>query len=366
MTFSEADHRFMSRALELARRGRFTTRPNPQVGCVVVRNDEVVGEGWHQRAGEPHAEVHALRQAGALATGATAYVTLEPCAHHGRTPPCCQALIDVGIRRVVVACEDPFPRVNGQGLQRLRDAGVQVDVGLLREQAVELNRGFLANSSRGRPWVRLKFGMSLDGRTALADGRSKWITGEQAREDVHRWRLASGAILTGSGTLLADDPHLTARVPEVAEPLAPLRVVLDRRLRVPAGARVFDQQAPTLLVHARDARRDASPPAHVERLVLDDAEEGAQLGALLAELGRRGLHDVFVEAGPTLGGALLRTGLVDELLLYVAPRLLGDEARPLLAGLAPASLDAAPAFQLVDTLQLGADLRLRLHPRAPG
>lgn len=364
MNFNESDWHCMSRALELASLGRYSTRPNPCVGCVLARNGEIVGEGWHQRAGGPHAEIFALHQAGAAAKGATAYVTLEPCAHHGRTPPCCLALIDAGIQRVLVACQDPFHQVDGKGLRLLREAGIQVDVGLMWEQAEELNLGFLSSARRGRPWVRLKYGMSLDGRTALANSESKWITGEASRHDVQLWRQASSAILTGSGTVLADDPQLTVRIPFDMDVPPVCRVVLDRRAQIPTPARVFDAQARTLLAHRRDAEPCPGLPKHVERLPLSSADDDGLLRELMEELSRRDIHDVFVEAGAELGGALLSAGLVDELLLYIAPRLLGDEARPLIGGLSPASLAQSPFFTLHECTQIGSDLRLRLRPRA--
>src|SRR5690349_22009601 len=261
MAFSGTDHLHMAHALRLAERGLYTTQPNPRVGCVIAHGDEVIGTGFHQRAGEPHAEVHALREAGARARGATAYVTLEPCAYHGRTPPCADALVAAGVARVVIAAEDPFPQVAGRGIDKLRAAGVAVETGLLREPARELNCGFLGRLERGRPFVRVKLAMSLDGRTALASGESKWITGDAARLDVQRWRARSSAILTGSGTVLADDPRLTVRLPESGDgfdgdvgeavtPAPPLRVVLDRRLRTPPGSCVIAADAPTLLMHA--------------------------------------------------------------------------------------------------------------------
>ncbi|HEX7112813.1 MAG TPA: bifunctional diaminohydroxyphosphoribosylaminopyrimidine deaminase/5-amino-6-(5-phosphoribosylamino)uracil reductase RibD [Mizugakiibacter sp.] len=403
----------MARALRLAERGLYTTQPNPRVGCVLAHGEEVVGEGWHARAGEPHAEVHALRTAGARARGATAYVSLEPCAHHGRTPPCADALVAAGVARVVVAAEDPNPRVDGRGLEKLRAAGIAVESGLMRDAAREINCGFLSRLERGRPWLRLKLAMSLDGRTALANGASQWITGEAARADVQRWRARSSALLTGSGTVLADDPRLTVRLPALA-PLSPsgggqgegggreapmdspavareaaraavpphpsplpggeretsstvgfvppLRVVLDRALRTPASAHVLDAAAPTLLLHAPDA----VPPAHlaaVECAPLPTRDGRLDLDAALRLLAVREVNEVQVEAGPTLAGALFAAGLVDELLLYVAPVLLGDAARPLLA--LPTLTEMAQRWRLrtIDQRQLGDDLRLRLRLR---
>ena len=352
----------MAHALRLARGGLYTTQPNPRVGCVIVRGNEVVGAGFHQRAGEPHAEVFALREAGERARGATAYVTLEPCAHHGRTPPCADALIAAGVRRVVVAAEDPFPQVDGRGIGKLRAAGIAVESGLMHEAARELNAGFFSRIERGRPFVRVKLAMSLDGRTALASGESKWITGEAARADVQRWRARSSAILSGSGTVLADDPRLTVRLPEGEAFTPPLRVVLDRQLRTPAGSHVLDGSASTLLLHGAAASCPDDRFARVERVALAAQGAALDLRAVLALLAGRGCNEVHVEAGPTLCGALFAAGLVDELLLYVAPLLLGDDARPLLQ--LPSLSDMARRWQLrvVDQRMLGADWRVQLRP----
>ena len=360
--FTATDHAIMARALRLAERGAYTSKPNPMVGCVIAHGAEVVGEGFHQRAGEPHAEVFALREAGERARGATAYVTLEPCAHTGRTPPCADALIAAGVARIVAACRDPFEKVDGEGLRKLEAAGIVVDVGLMETQARALNRGFFARVQRGRPWLRIKLGMSLDGRTALANGASKWITGEAARADVQRWRARCGALLTASGTVLVDNPLLTVRLAGEAF-VPPLRVVLDPGLAIPQTSRILDDSAPTLLLHASDARipeylrsRDvvAIPSTHG---MLD-------LDAVLRLLAVRGVNEVQVEAGATLCGALLEAGLVDELLLYVAPRLLGADARALVYGPNPATLAAAPELDLIDVRQVGNDLRLLLRPKA--
>jgi len=365
MDFSASDQAHMAQALRLAERGLFTTQPNPRVGCVIADGSDVVGEGWHQRAGEPHAEVFALRAAGARARGATAYVTLEPCAHHGRTPPCADALIAAGVARVVIASDDPFPQVNGRGIDKLRAAGITVETGLMREAARELNIGFFSRIERGRPWLRVKLAMSLDGRTALANGESKWITGDAARLDVQRWRARSSAILTGSGTVLVDDPRLTVRLPAQEEFAPPLRVVLDRGLRTPAGSHVLNGEAPTLVLHADDAVAADDRFARVERLALPLQGVVLDLRAALALLAERGCNEVHVEAGPTLGGALFAEGLVDELLLYVAPVLLGDGAHPLLR--LPNLTEMAARWQLetVDRRAMGDDLRLLLRPRAP-
>ena len=359
--FSAIDHAHMAHALRLAERGLYTTQPNPRVGCVIAQVDAVVGEGWHQRAGEPHAEVFALREASERARGATAYVTLEPCAHHGRTPPCADALIAAGVARVVIAAEDPFPQVAGRGIEKLRAAGITVDVGLMHEAARELNIGFFSRIERGRPWLRVKLAMSLDGRTALANGESKWITGESARADVQRWRARSSAILTGSGTVLADNPQLTVRLPQGEAFTPPWRVVLDRQFRTPVGSHVLDGSVPTLLLHAAGADPDHRFQ-QVECLPVAGHGGSLDLSAVLTLLAERGCNEVHVEAGAALCGALFAAGLVDELLLYVAPLLLGDSARPLLQ--LPTLTDMAERWQLrpIEQRQLGNDWRLRLRP----
>ena len=362
MTFNAVDHLHMAHALRLAERGIYTTQPNPRVGCVIAHGEQVVGTGWHHCAGEPHAEVFALREAGEAARGASAYVTLEPCAHFGRTPPCADALVAAGVARVVIAAEDPFPQVAGNGVARLRAAGIAVESGLLREQARELNIGFFSRIERARPWVRVKLAMSLDGRTALASGESKWITGEAARADVQRWRARSSAILTGSGTVLADNPRLTVRhvQGEAGSPIPPLRVVLDTSLRTPAGSHVLDTAAPTLLMHAADAPV-APHLAAVERVAVARHAGHLDLAAALAELARREINEVHVEAGPALCGALFAQGLADELLLYVAPVLLGDQARPLLQLPPLAAMADRWQLKVLDQRTVGQDLRLRLR-----
>lgn len=364
-SFSATDHALMARALRLAERGLFTTQPNPRVGCVIARNGEIVGEGWHQRAGEPHAEVFALRAAGEHARGATVYVTLEPCSHQGRTPPCADALIAAGIARVVTASEDPNPKVVGAGLGRLRDAGIAVEQGLMREAARELNRGFFSRFERGRPWVRVKLAMSLDGRTALANGESKWITGEAARADVQCWRARSSAILTGAGTVRADDPRLTVRLSDGIGFVAPLRVILDARLDALAlHANLLDGSAPTLVLHATGAQMQGGRSARVELAEAPLAAQGGRLDldAVLRLLAARGVNELQVEAGPTLCGSLLDANLVDELLLYVAPTLLGDSARPLLALSPLQSMANRRDWRVVDRRAIGQDQRLLLRP----
>ena len=356
--FTALDHQHMAHALRLAERAAYTARPNPMVGCVIARDEVVVGEGWHQRTGGPHAEVFALRQAGEQARGATAYVTLEPCAHHGRTPPCALALIDAGVSRVVAAMRDPFPKVDGGGFVLLREAGIEVAEGLMAAQARELNHGFLSRIERGRPWVRVKLAASLDGRTAMADGSSKWITGAAAREDVQHWRARAGAILTGAATVLADDPMLTVRLADT-EVLPPLRVVLDARLRSLECARVREGGAPTLYVH--DAAVSPPDAADAEFASVPSHDGRLDLGAVLALLAERGINEVHTEAGATLAGALLAGGWVDELLLYQAPTLLGEHGLPLLSGLGIHAMDQQRRMRVVDHRHVGHELRMLLR-----
>ncbi len=322
---SEAsDRQFMQSALELAALGRFTTRPNPMVGCVLVQGGVVVGEGWHRRAGEPHAEVHALREAGTNARGATAFVTLEPCAHHGRTPPCADALVKAGVARVVAAMVDPDPRVAGQGLQRLRQAGIEVSSGVLEAQARELNCGFLSRIERGRPWLRMKIAMSLDGKVALADGSSQWITGPAAREHGHQWRARAGVILTGVGTVIADDPQLTVRIDQGRGATVPL--IVDSQGRCPSDARIFSLH-PQVWLAGPAVASAAQYPANARQLDVAKQTSGrVDLAALLKILADEHINEVHVEAGPRLNAALLSADLVDELLLYQAGKFLGNQA----------------------------------------
>jgi len=357
MTFSAVDHGMMARALQLAERGLWTASPNPRVGCLLVRGGEIVGEGWHEKAGEPHAEVHALRAAGERARGATAYVTLEPCSHHGRTPPCAAALIAAGVSRVVAAMGDPNPLVAGQGLAMLRAAGIATACGLLENEARELNIGFVARMTRGRPWLRLKAAASLDGKTALNNGVSQWITGPAARRDGQRWRARACAVLTGIGTVRDDDPQLSVR--EVATPRQPLRVVVDSRLETPLDARIL-QGGPVLVAAAVDDEKRANSlrAAGAEVVVVPNAHGKVALGELLEELGRRGINEVHAEAGFKLNGSLLREGLVDELLLYLAPCLIGDAANGLFNLPELTGLEGKRLLQIRDLRQVGADIRL--------
>jgi diaminohydroxyphosphoribosylaminopyrimidine deaminase / 5-amino-6-(5-phosphoribosylamino)uracil reductase len=358
--FNAFDRLAMARAVELAERGMATTHPNPRVGCVIARDGRIVAEGWHERAGEAHAEDMALHAAGAAAAGASAYVTLEPCSHFGRTPPCADALIQARVARVVFAIEDPNPRVAGAGALRLRQAGIEVQSGLLAREAEELNIGYLSRMRRRRPWVRIKLAMSLDGRTALASGSSRWITGEAARTDVQQWRARSSAVLTGIGTVLADDPRLDVRLGVIGR--QPMRVILDSRLRTPPGARVLEGPGEALVFTASDdpARRSALERhgAKVERL----AQTRPDLGQVLARLAELEINEVLVEAGPTLAGAFLQAGFADELLLYIAPVLLGPQARPLLQLPELTELAQGRRFTVMDSCAVGADLRLLLRP----
>lgn len=363
--FSVTDHALMAHALRLAERGAYTTKPNPMVGCVLAHGDEIVGEGWHAVAGGPHAEVVALQAAGERARGATAYVTLEPCAHHGKTGPCVDALIAAGVARVVAAMRDPFPQVDGAGFERLRAAGIAVEHGLMAAAARRLNHGFLSRIERKRPWVRVKLATSLDGRTALANGDSKWISGEASRRDVMHWRARAGALLTGAGTVLADDPQLTVRFDDggSGDPIAfvpPLRVVLDPGLATVGRGHIRNGDAPTLYFHAPDAKPPRGFDAAHSAVRMRDGQ--LDLDAVMQALAARGINEVQVEAGATLAGALLRAGLVDEVLLYVAPILLGADARPLFDGLRIEDMAQRLHLRTVETRRLGDDLRLLLRP----
>lgn len=351
------DAAWMARALRLAERGLFTTRPNPRVGCVLVKSGKLVGEGWHERAGEPHAEVHALRSAGLAARGATAYVTLEPCSHHGRTPPCAEALIAAGVARVVAATEDPNPQVAGQGLARLRAAGIETERGLMEAAARELNIGFFSRMTRGAPWVRSKIAASLDGRTALANGASQWITGEAARRDVQRWRARSCAILTGIGTVLNDDPQLNVR--DIELPDQPLRVVVDGGLRTPPTARILQSEGAIIYTATQDAARIASlEEAGARVMVLPGANGRVDLHAVLRDLAANAINEVLVEAGSGINGTLLTAGLVDELVLYFAPQLLGDAARGIAALGELTRLEQRIELDWNDARRVGKDLRI--------
>jgi len=365
------DEFYMARALELARLGRFTTTPNPNVGCVIVRDGEIVGEGYHRRAGEPHAEVHALRMSGDKARGATAYVTLEPCSHYGRTPPCCDALIAAGVSRVVAAMQDPNPEVAGRGLHRMQQAGIDVSHGLMMQEAEALNRGFLKRMRTGFPWVQLKLGASLDGRTAMASGESQWITSPEARRDVQRLRAQSSAILSTGATVLADNPSLTVRYNELdaatqavypADALRqPVRVIVDSQNRVTPQHHLIAQSGETWL--ARTVVDTQPWPENVTQLSVPEHNNQLDLVSMMMLLGKKQINSVWVEAGAKLAGALLQAGVVDELIVYLSPKLLGDTGRGLchLPGLE--RLADAPAFAFSDMRQVGPDIRLTLVPQ---
>ena len=364
MAYTADDYRYMARALKLARRGVFTTDPNPNVGCVIVASDgEVVGEGWHERAGEAHAEVRALLQAGERARGATVFVTLEPCSHHGQTPPCSDALVNAGVSRVVCAMQDPNPLVAGNGVSRLQDAGVEVQSGLLEIEARELNRGFITRMEKGRPWVCVKLAVSLDGRTALPSGESKWITSPEARTDVHRLRARSSAILSGIGTVLADDPQLNARC-ENAGIRQPLRVIADSSLRLPVQAKVIsrdgDLAGATLVYHCAGTVESAAQLEARGVRVMQLAAAGAHLSleAVLDDLGQQGVNFVLVEAGASLNGALLEAGLVDELVVYQASKVMGAGAKGMFALESVAQMRDSIELKLAGVRRVGADLRL--------
>jgi diaminohydroxyphosphoribosylaminopyrimidine deaminase/5-amino-6-(5-phosphoribosylamino)uracil reductase len=358
--WTATDHVMMARALRLAEKGAYTTRPNPMVGCVIARGDEVVGTGWHERKGGPHAEVFALQAAGEAARGATAYVTLEPCSHVGRTGPCADALIQAGVARVVGAMRDPFPKVDGSGFDKLRAAGIQVEIGLMEAQARLLNRGFLSRIERGRPWLRVKLATSLDGRSALASGDSKWISGEPARRDVQKWRARAGAILTGAGTVLIDDPYLTVRLGDDTPFSPPLRVILDPGLATVARGHVREGGAPTLYLHAPDARMPRGIEGDHAAVAVHNGL--MDLPAVLKLLAEREINEVQIEAGATLAGAFLTAGLVDELLLYVAPVMLGERARPLFDGLRIDEMTDRLGMRIVETRRIGGDVRVLVQP----
>jgi diaminohydroxyphosphoribosylaminopyrimidine deaminase/5-amino-6-(5-phosphoribosylamino)uracil reductase len=355
--FSKADTEFMARALRLARRGLTTATPNPRVGCVIVAKDKVAGEGWHERAGAPHAEIVALQAAKEQAAGATAYVTLEPCCHYGRTAPCVDALIAAGVARVVVAMQDPNPKVAGAGLARLKEAQIKVECGLLETEARELNPGFISRMTRGRPWVTMKIASSLDGKTALATGQSRWLTSEHSRRDAHRQRARSCAILTGIGTVVQDDPEMTVR--HVASTRRPVRVVVDSKLQIPAQSKILEgggALVASALNYPGVIRRLQNTGAQV--MVLPGSAGKVDLPALMQELARREINEVLVEAGSGLNGALLKAGLVDELLLYMSPHVLGEAGRGMFDLPEISDLERKGEFRIVDVRKVGPDLRV--------
>lgn len=367
---SDQDHFFMAQALGLAQRGLYSTHPNPRVGCVLVNaQGQTVGQGWHVRAGEPHAEVHALRQAGELAKGATAYVTLEPCSHYGRTPPCADALIAAGVKRVVAALQDPNPQVAGRGLKRLHEAGIEVQSGILAAEARALNIGFIKRMETGMPFVRVKLAMSLDGRTAMASGESQWITGPAARSAVQRLRARSSLVLTGADTVLMDNARLTLRASELgldeeqtalALSRPPLRVVVDSRLRVPLNIPFFSA-GPAVVATLNNPSTEAHQQAGHRLLLCPEAEGHVDLTWLLHQLAQEGANEVLVEAGPTLAGAFARQGLVDEYCIFMAAKLMGSSARPLLDW-PLARMEEACALRILDIRAVGSDWQIIAAP----
>ena len=355
--FTPADSAHMARALQLAARGRYTAHPNPMVGCVLVNGGDIVGEGFHERAGGPHAEIVALEAARDRSQGATAYVSLEPCAHHGRTPPCTTALIDAGVGKVVAAMRDPFDEVAGRGLEVLEDAGVETAVGLMQGAAERLNAGFVSRVMRGRPFVRLKIAASIDGATAMASGESRWITSPEARRDVHTLRAGSGAILTGIGTVLADDPSLTVRDVET-HGLQPLRVVLDSRLRMPAAAAMLGLPGDTLVCCTAGQEASALREAGAEVQEFGAHGDVVNVFEVLAALGEREVNDALVEAGPRLAGYLLDKDLIDELVIYQSPHIMGSNTRGMFATPAWEALADRRTLELTDVRRVGPDTRI--------
>lgn len=361
-SFTAADYAYMARALQLARMGRYTAHPNPRVGCVLVRDGKVVGEGWHRTTGAAHAEINALQDAGANARGSVAYVTLEPCSHHGKTPPCADALIDAGVVKVHYAMPDPSPEVSGGEI--LERAGVPTIGGLMEPQANALNRGFVSRIIRGRPFVRLKIAASLDGRTAMASGESQWITGPEARADVQRLRAESGAILTGVGTVVDDDPSLTVRHDAIdTDGRQPLRAIVDSRLGMPGDASMLGLDGDTVVYCVDDARREPLAAAGAEVVKLPDRDGRVDLMAALADLGDRNINDLLVECGPTLAGALLERSLVDELVIYQAPHIMGSETRGLAVTPEWRNLSDRRALDIADIRKIGPDIRITARPR---
>jgi len=363
--FNDDDYAYMNRALRLAERGLYTTDPNPRVGCVIVRDGRIVGEGWHRRPGGPHAEIHALRAAGDKARGATVYVTLEPCCHQGRTPPCSDALLEAGVARVVAAMQDPNPHVAGKGLQQLQEAGIEVHSGLLEADAGALNPGFIQRMRTGRPFVRNKLAMSLDGRTAMGSGESRWITSEAARQDVHRLRARSSAVVTGVGTILADDPSLNVRLDGFER--QPLRVVVDTHLSMPDTARMLKLPGRTLVMTCSDdsGARERLERAGAEVIVLPYCGNAVDMEVVLDTLGQMEVNEVLVETGATLGGAMLRAGLIDEMVLYLAPILMGHEARPLFRLPGLETMEQRIELELLDQRRVGRDWKLRYKVQNP-
>ncbi len=371
MTFSSQDHSYMTQALRLAEQGMYTSQPNPRVGCVVVKDGKVVGEGAHLKAGEHHAEVHALNQAGKNAKGADVYVTLEPCSHQGQTPPCVGPLIEAGVARVFVAMQDPNPIVSGKGIDALKDAGIEVQIGLMQTQAEKLNPGFIKRMKTNIPYVRCKVAASLDGRIALSNGRSLWITGEAARMDVHRWRARSDAVITGIGTVLYDNPVMTVRIDEDAR--QSLRVIVDSQLSIPLQAKILNEhdlnEYPVAIAYARDkfGHAEKLQAMGVELLHLPQDTSGntrVNLFGLLDALGQKGCNEVLIEAGHGLNGGFLQRDLIDECILYYAPKLMGSDAMPIFSIKTITSMSKAINLDLLDVRQIGEDIRVIARPQS--
>ncbi len=357
--FSAADSAFMARAVALAARGRYTAHPNPMVGCVLVTEGDVVGEGWHEVAGEAHAEIRALESAGARASGATAYVTLEPCVHHGKTPPCVDALVKAGVREVVAAIEDPYPRMRGKGITALREAGIAVRVGLMEAEVRHLLAGFISRTSRGRPLVRLKIAASLDGCTGMRNGDSHWITGPDARADVQRLRAQAGAIVTGIGTVLADDPSFTVRAADIdTRGRQPLRGVLDPQLRIPVTARMLGLPGETVVYCSDDSNRGvlAHTPAEIVRIGTAAGE--LDLGQVLSDMAAREINEILVEAGPRLAGSFMTHDLIDELVIYQSPHIMGSETLPMFSTPDWTVLADRRELEIIEMRRVGRDLRI--------
>jgi len=356
--------RYMARALQLAAHGLYTTDPNPRVACIIVKNDEIVGQGWHQRAGEGHAEVIAVDKAGKRAMGADCYVTLEPCSHFGRTPPCADLLISAGIKRVFIAMKDPNPIVSGNGIKRLYDAGIEVMVGILEQQAEALNPGFCKRMRTGMPYVRAKIAMSLDGRTAMSSGESQWVTGPAARQDVQQLRARSSAILSGMGTVLADDPAFTVRpegdwYPENQSVRQPLRVIVSNHSAIPENAQLLDDSANVLLITT-----DNNVCEYNSNVITTPEKQGqVDLSAMMAELAKREINEVMVEAGSILNGALLEAGLIDEIIIYMAPKLMGDSAKGLFHLPALQTMAQNIELTITDIRAVGTDWRITATPQ---
>lgn len=361
--FSKDDCEFMARALQLARRGIYSAHPNPRVGCVLVKDGQVVGEGWHRKTGEAHAELVALDDAGDSAKAATAYVTLEPCAHHGKTAPCSEALIKAGIAEVVVAMQDPFNEVDGNGLSSLKEAGIAVRVGLMNGDAVRLNEGFISRVIKKRPFVRLKTAASLDGCTAMEDGESQWITGPEARADVQRLRASSGAVLTGIATVLDDDPSLTVREESLArDGMQPLRVILDSSLRMPLSARMLQLPGSTAVFCIDDSKREALEEAGASVYLVSGQDDRVYLDEVLQKLAELRINDVLVESGHTLAGSLLTSGLIDELVIYQSPHIMGSQTQGMFSTPAWQEISQRTQLDIVDVRRVGADTRITARP----